>query len=68
VQFAGRTKKLYERHLLFDKPASPPRWRQRATVRGPCRSVRDILPSDGFEQKTYEQQNSKRLSSRWNSS
>jgi glycogen phosphorylase len=62
VQFAGTSDALYERHLLFDIGLDPARATARDRFEALARSVRDILSQRWLlTEKTYEQQNVKRL-------
>ncbi len=62
VQFAGTSDALYERHLLFDIGLDPAAATARDRFEAMARSVRDILSQRWLlTEKTYEQQNPKRL-------
>jgi len=62
VQFAGTSDALYERHLLFDIGLDPAEATARDRFEALARSVRDILSQRWLlTEKTYEQQNAKRL-------
>ncbi len=62
VQFAGTSDALYERHLLFDIGLDPAAASARDRFEAMARSVRDILSQRWLlTEKTYEQQNAKRL-------
>jgi glycogen phosphorylase len=62
VQFAGTSDALYERHLLFDIGLDPDAATARDRFEALARSVRDILSQRWLlTEKTYEQQNPKRL-------
>ena len=62
VQFAGTSDALYERHLLFDIGLDPAAATARDRFEAMARSVRDILSQRWLlTEKTYEQQNAKRL-------
>ena len=62
VQFAGTYDALYERHLLFDIGLDPAAATARDQFEALARSVRDILSQRWLlTDKTYEQQNPKRL-------
>jgi glycogen phosphorylase len=62
VQFAGASEALYERHLLFDSGVDLARATARDSFEALARSVRDILSQRWLlTEKTYEQQNPKRL-------
>jgi starch phosphorylase len=62
VQFAGTEEALYERHLLFDSGVDLAAATARDRFEALARSVRDILSQRWIlTQKTYEQQNPKRL-------
>lgn len=62
VQFAGTSDALYERHLLFDIGLDPASATARDRFEAMARSVRDILSQRWLlTEKTYEQQNPKRL-------
>ncbi len=62
VQFAGTSDALYERHLLFDIGLDPDAATARDRFEAMARSVRDILSQRWLlTEKTYEQQNPKRL-------
>jgi glycogen phosphorylase len=62
VQFAGTSDALFERHLLFDDGVDPAAATMRDKFEALARSVRDILSQRWLlTDKTYEQQNAKRL-------
>ena len=62
VQFAGTDEALYERHLLFDNGVDVAAATARDRFEALARSVRDILSQRWLlTEKTYEQQNPKRL-------
>jgi starch phosphorylase len=62
VQFAGTSEALYERHLLFDSGVDLAEATARDRFEALARSVRDILTQRWLlTEKTYEQQNRKRL-------
>src|SRR3974390_1247631 len=62
VQFAGTSEALYERHLLFDSGVDLAEATTRDRFEALARSVRDILSQRWLlTEKTYEQQNAKRL-------
>jgi glycogen phosphorylase len=62
VQFAGTDEGLYERHLLFDSGVDLAAATARDRFEALSRSVRDILSQRWLlTEKTYEQQNPKRL-------
>jgi starch phosphorylase len=62
VQFVGTSDALYERHLLFDMGLDPAKATARDRFEALARSVRDILSQRWLlTEKTYEQQNAKRL-------
>ena len=62
VQFAGTSEALYERHLLFDSGVDLEAATARDRFEALARSVRDILSQRWLlTEKTYEQQNPKRL-------
>ncbi|WP_245632488.1 glycogen/starch/alpha-glucan phosphorylase, partial [Edaphobacter aggregans] len=62
VQFAGASEALYERHLLFDSGVDLAGATARDRFEALARSVRDILSQRRLlTEKTYEQQNPKRL-------
>lgn len=62
VQFAGTNEALYERHLLFDSGVDLTAATARDRFEALARSVRDILSQRWIlTEKTYEQQNPKRL-------
>jgi len=62
VQFAGTNDALYERHLIFDIGLDPAEATARDRFEALARSVRDILSQRWLlTEKTYEQQNAKRL-------
>ena len=62
VQFSGTDEALYERHLLFDNGVELAAATARDRFEALARSVRDILSQRWLlTEKTYEQQNPKRL-------
>jgi len=62
VHFAGTSEALYERHLLFDSGVDLEGATARDRFEALARSVRDILSQRWLlTEKTYEQQNPKRL-------
>ncbi len=62
VRFAGTDEALYERHLLFDSGVEIAAATARDRFEALARSVRDILSQRWLlTEKTYEQQNAKRL-------
>jgi starch phosphorylase len=62
VQFSGTDEALYERHLLFDSGIDLADATARDRFEALARSVRDILSQRWLlTEKTYEQQNPKRL-------
>ena len=62
VHFAGTDEALYERHLLFDNVVDLAAATARDRFEALARSVRDILSQRWLlTDKTYEQQNPKRL-------
>ncbi|HEY4050792.1 MAG TPA: hypothetical protein VGM27_28330, partial [Acidobacteriaceae bacterium] len=66
VQFAGTDEALDERHLLFDNGVDPAAATTRDRFEALARSVRDVLSQRWLlTQKTYEEQNAKRLYYAW---
>ena len=62
VQFSGTDEALYERHLLFDSGVDLAAATARDRFEALARSVRDVLSQRWLlTEKTYEQQNPKRL-------
>ena len=62
VQFSGTDEALYERHLLFDSGVGLAAASARDRFEALARSVRDVLSQRWLlTEKTYEQQNPKRL-------
>ena len=62
VQFSGTDEALYERHLLFDSGVGLAAATARDRFEALARSVRDVLSQRWLlTEKTYEQQNPKRL-------
>src|ERR1700739_3878939 len=62
VQFSGADEALYERHLLFDSGVEVAAATARDRFEALARSVRDVLSQRWLlTEKTYEQQNPKRL-------
>ncbi len=62
VHFSGTDEALYERHLLFDNGVDLAAATARDRFEALARSVRDILSQRWLlTEKTYEQQNPKRL-------
>jgi len=62
VKFSGGDEALYERHLLFDSGVELSEATARDRFEALARSVRDILSQRWLlTEKTYEEQNPKRL-------